>query len=573
MTVEVPERSVALAENDVSLPPPYHEFWYSDDSEALQARRTEAVTPRSVQKIATAFACVDVLSKTHAMLPAGVFQKSSAGRRELLKNHPVLRVLRRPNAVMDRFQFWQLKERCQLLRGNFYAQKMLNKYDQLVALHPIHPDCVTVRPRKGAWDIEYVIHDVSGERVLSREEMFHTKEPGEDGLVGRSRIHIAYDAFRLALAHQAQNQSLAENDSRPVGLLIPGAPIRDEEQKNKLRSTWEETHRGPRNAGRVAVVPHGFTYEQLSMTAKDAEALDWMIFAAVDQINAIFDVPPYRTQDFRRATFGNVEHADIFWAKNSIQPRVICTECAIDHQLLSDDDIVGDVFVKFNLDAMFRADIKTRSEAYRNAIQDGWLTRAEVRELEDWNPLPGHGLEEPLAPMNYTTARGLMNSATKEPESKPAEEPKQIEAPPVEEDDEEEKLSAKRTREIALERLLSEPLTRLATKEKRALIKCLKKAKWHDDAVLFNAKHREHMRETLGASIHAFFGEAVNSGDLDAQIESVIDAHFDKRADEMTQALSNGGRDALIPLFETWDQPESIKSTVEFIAKGVGSYE
>lgn len=542
-------------------PPPDSNFWYNEDIDPFLARRSEPVTHKSVQKIATAYACVDVLSKTHAMLPPGVFKRTPRGGKVIQSNHPLYRVLRRPNAVMDRFQFWQLKERTQILRGNFYAQKMFNKFGQLVALHPIHPDKVTVREKSGSWDIEYLIKTPTGERVLSREEMFHTKEPGEDGIVGRSRIQIVSDAFGLALALQANQQALTENDSRPLGLLSPTAPLKNEEQKDKLRNSWEDTHGGPRRSGRVAVLPFGVEYKQISMTARDAQLLELMIHTGTDQVNTIFDVPPYRTQDFRRATFGNVEQSDIFWGKNSVSPRVICTEAAIEAQLLDPED--GDLFVKFNMDAMFRSDIKTRSEAYHFALTDGWLSRNEVREIEDWDPVENQGLDEFLAPMNYTTARGLLaaaDKADKPQDSTPKNDPSSDSPSPA---------TQYQPKDSSLARLLKDPVSRLATKEKRALIKCLKKETWLSECETFAAKHRAHMKETLGASIHAFFGDAVNSGDLDSQIDSIIEAHFNRRADEMTKTLSEAGRGGLTPYFEGLDEDQEVKKVIDFIVEGV----
>ena len=42
-------------------------------------------------------------------------------------------------------------------------------------------------------------------------------------------------------------------------------------------------------------------------------------------------------------------------------------------------------YVDFLLDALLRADSKTRSEVYARALDPitGWMTRAEVRELEN----------------------------------------------------------------------------------------------------------------------------------------------------------------------------------------------
>jgi len=45
-------------------------------------------------------------------------------------------------------------------------------------------------------------------------------------------------------------------------------------------------------------------------------------------------------------------------------------------------------YVEFLIDALLRADSKTRSEVYTAALdsETGWLTRAEVRRLENLDP-------------------------------------------------------------------------------------------------------------------------------------------------------------------------------------------
>ena len=54
--------------------------------------------------------------------------------------------------------------------------------------------------------------------------------------------------------------------------------------------------------------------------------------------------------------------------------------------------------VKFNVDGLLRGDAAARAAFYKSGITDGWLTRNEVREKENMNPLPG--LDEPLTQLN-----------------------------------------------------------------------------------------------------------------------------------------------------------------------------
>jgi len=64
--------------------------------------------------------------------------------------------------------------------------------------------------------------------------------------------------------------------------------------------------------------------------------------------------------------------------------------------------LIGDArfFAEFLFDGLLRGDIKTRYEAYALAVQWGWMTRNEVRRLENLDPLPE--LDDPMTPVNMS---------------------------------------------------------------------------------------------------------------------------------------------------------------------------
>ncbi len=56
-------------------------------------------------------------------------------------------------------------------------------------------------------------------------------------------------------------------------------------------------------------------------------------------------------------------------------------------------------YVKFNVNALLRGDSKSRNEAYRIAIDSGWMCVNEAREQEDLNPIKGGDVFR--VPLNY----------------------------------------------------------------------------------------------------------------------------------------------------------------------------
>ena len=58
-----------------------------------------------------------------------------------------------------------------------------------------------------------------------------------------------------------------------------------------------------------------------------------------------------------------------------------------------------DYFIEINLDGLLRGDILSRYRAYAIGRNWGWLSADEVREFENFNPLPdGKRSPDPLLP-------------------------------------------------------------------------------------------------------------------------------------------------------------------------------
>ena len=60
--------------------------------------------------------------------------------------------------------------------------------------------------------------------------------------------------------------------------------------------------------------------------------------------------------------------------------------------------------VEHLVEGLLRGDTATRYEAYGKAIRDGWMSRNEVRERENLNPMPG--LDTFLEPLNTGPVKG-----------------------------------------------------------------------------------------------------------------------------------------------------------------------
>ncbi|MGK9517718.1 phage portal protein, partial [Salmonella enterica subsp. enterica] len=71
---------------------------------------------------------------------------------------------------------------------------------------------------------------------------------------------------------------------------------------------------------------------------------------------------------------------------NTLRPLLVNIEQEIARCLLGNDE---DYFAEFSVEGLLRADSAGRAAYYTTALQNGWMSRNDVRRLENLPPIPG----------------------------------------------------------------------------------------------------------------------------------------------------------------------------------------
>jgi hypothetical protein len=100
----------------------------------------------------------------------------------------------------------------------------------------------------------------------------------------------------------------------------------------------------------------------------------------------------------------------IHFVRHSIMPWVVRWEQELNRKLFTDMERRAGYYVKFNLAGLLRGTAKERAEFYHYAITDGWMSRNEVRLLEDKNQKDG--LDEMLVSVNASKLIGDKDKKT-----------------------------------------------------------------------------------------------------------------------------------------------------------------
>jgi HK97 family phage portal protein len=90
--------------------------------------------------------------------------------------------------------------------------------------------------------------------------------------------------------------------------------------------------------------------------------------------------------DYERSTYSNVTEQNRSFLTHTLQPWLTRIEQAMTKSLLTESE-KEKYFIEHLTQGFLRADTKTRYESYKVAIDAGFLTIDEVRQLENMNKL------------------------------------------------------------------------------------------------------------------------------------------------------------------------------------------
>lgn len=208
----------------------------------------------------------------------------------------------------------------------------------------------------------------------------HTRLPGYDKGVGP--IQVAQNELRGALDTRNYGDNWFREGGVPSGILrntseVKPSPVDVARAKEAFDTNLADKGRG------VVALGGDWNYQPVYLSPKDAQFLESRQFDRT-QIAMLFGIPAtymLAGVEGNSMTYTNLETVDTSFAKTTLMKYLREIE-----EALTDLTVRGQV-VRFKIEALLRADTKTRYDSYKTAIEAGFLTVNEVREIEGRLPL------------------------------------------------------------------------------------------------------------------------------------------------------------------------------------------
>ncbi len=343
------------------------------------------VTISNAQKIADVFACINLKANAMAIMPLKLYVVTDKGKDEH-KTHSLYRLLRKePNPTLTAFEWKKMISQDLDLRGNHYCQIIKNGLGEIVALYPLKADLMQVT---------YVLKNNNKEKIykyngtlISSDRILHIIDiPDNEGLVGISRIAYARTTLEFANNAATHGNKLFKNQATPSGAFSHPTEL-SPNAYDRLKESLEQKYSGLENSGKPLLLEGGLTFSPISISNSDSQWLESRKLNR-ENIGAIFGVPTSMLNDSTASSYGNLEQKYLEFQTNTILPILIAIEEKVEQKLLSKTE-KSNLIIKFQFNALLRADVKTKSEYYKTMWGIGSMNPNEIRSNEDLNSYDG----------------------------------------------------------------------------------------------------------------------------------------------------------------------------------------
>jgi HK97 family phage portal protein len=353
-------------------------------------------TPRDYQAFARegymqnpiVYRSVRMISEAAASIPLLLYEGSHEH-----ETHPLLDLIRQPNAIQTSADFFENWYGFLLVSGNSYSEAvMLN--GRVRELHVLRPDRMKVIPGPEGWPeaFEYTANGSSVRFAGDADagggiaQILHMKQfhPVNDHY-GLSPIEAAATAIDIHNTAAGWNKALLDNSARPSGALVygNGGGRLTAEQFERLKSELETNFQGAKHAGRPLLLEGGLDWKPLSLSPRDMDFIEAKNGAAREIALAI-GVPPMLLGIPGDNTYSNYQEATRAFWRQTVLPLVNRTAKAMSGWL--GPAFGGGLELMPNLDGV-EALVPEREALWARLNAASFLTINEKREAAGYSPL------------------------------------------------------------------------------------------------------------------------------------------------------------------------------------------
>jgi len=341
---------------------------------------------------------IRLLSESVSSLPITVYRKENNGDKVEDVNNRIYNLIKfKPNNFQNKITFFEYVMYSILTDGNAYVQIVRDNSANPVQLIPLNPDYVNIFIKENE-----LFYQMDGGSVLDSADVLHIKLITDDGIEGLSPIDQCAKAINWSLSMEEFGSTFFKNGAKPSSVLSTDRAL-SETAIERLKNSFNSSYAKLKSSNSTIILEEGLSFKPISISPEQAQFLASRQFG-IEEIARIFNIPPHMLKDLSKSSFNNIEMQSQEYVTYTLMPYLTRIEQEMNLKLFRTNEL-GKTFVEFNVNGLLRGDVKTRNEAYKTAIQNGYMSINEVRQKENLNSIEGG--DQHFIQMNMTTIENI----------------------------------------------------------------------------------------------------------------------------------------------------------------------
>lgn len=347
------------------------------------------------------YAAVDRKSKAIAQLPLRLYKNDTVKenkcvfKRKIVVNNDISYIFdTAPNNNMTPYIFWRTVTAQKETYGNAYVYIKRNNIGEVVELNILDPSKVGIYLDESG-EVYYKPYN-DKDIYLHNLDILHFSSIYVSGYKGisfleclRTQLNFKENVIKM------NSEQMEKSIKAGATLKLPSNLSMDKmkEYKEQFEKSYSQGFNG------LIVLDSGMIFEQIKYDVNDLKQSDINKITA-KEVSSVSGLPLFMLGEGESSRYVNMEHQTIDFIQNCIAPDVVLIEQELNRKLLSEQQIKEGYYFKFNINALMRSDMSSRSKFYREMVSMGAMTLNEVRSLEDLESYGEIG-ERPVISLNY----------------------------------------------------------------------------------------------------------------------------------------------------------------------------
>ncbi len=315
-----------------------------------------------------------------------------------------------PNTYMTSCQFFKTMEACCCTEGNAYAMKVYDPDGTMAAIKPLDPLRVEPVLETDSSELWYRITPEKGNvYYLHSFYIIHIPFISTNGIKGVNPVRVLFDT--ISYNEDIQTFSRSQLEKGVNAQVVVEAPANLGEQQRKdtidvLMQTYRET------GGNILLLESGLKATALNMSPVDSKLLEVEKISR-SKVAMVYNIPPHLLGDYSNVSFSSQEQQMLEFLMLTMLPIVTAYEQELNRKLLTQEERRRGYHFKFDMDAILRADAKTRAEVHQISVRGGFETPNQA--MADYGRDSRPEGEKLLVSRDLTTLEYLVANPDKSP--------------------------------------------------------------------------------------------------------------------------------------------------------------